>query len=388
MKINRTILIRSLWIIAGAILVLLCFDIVRFFSLGEEAGVGVFGLAATLVGTIFIAIELRNSQEVTCCEMLIDQNNYFHDNDHLMKVYKALEQSQMEGDDPSIWEDVEEIDIACYCTFFENLYLLYSHKIARIEDLDDLFGYRFFIFVNNPHIQEKHILPTSSSYNEIFRLYEAWQKYRKKNGYHIPGAQNAFSEAYLKGRVYLHDRGGLVSRADVTEFGEGKEHFFIRRLGFESIPDILALQQRACNSLSDKSLFFPLSREELVESLHLDTVLGAFSKDQELAGFALFVINRETPRNLSVDAGLPWDKTYTFDVVVSDPAWRGHGLQRAFIDCCLEEARKGGASTILATVSPSNKYSLDNFLEKGFTISKSGLNKYGGLNRSLLTFKL
>lgn len=98
MKINRTILVRLLWIFAGVSLLLLCYDLIRFFGLGEEAGVGVFGLAATLVGTIFIAIELRNSQVVTCCEMLIDQINYFHDNEHIMEVYKALERSQLEGD--------------------------------------------------------------------------------------------------------------------------------------------------------------------------------------------------------------------------------------------------------------------------------------------------
>lgn len=57
-------------------------------------------------------------------------------------------------------------------------------------------------------------------------------------------------------------------------------------------------------------------------------------------------------------------------------------------DCCLEEARKGGADTVLATVSPSNQYSLDNFLKKGFKVSKSGLSKYGGLDRSLLAYNL
>ena len=98
--------------------------------------------------------------------------------------------------------------------------------------------------------------------------------------------------------------------------------------------------------------------------------------------------NRKSPRNLGADAGLPWDKTYTFDVVVSDPTRRGYGLQKAFIDCCLEEARKGGADTVLATVSPSNQYSLDNFLKKGFKVSKSGLSKYGGLDRSLLAYNL
>ena len=57
-----------------------------------------FSLAVTLVGTIFIAVELKNGQDVTCSEMLINLNNYFHDSDRLMKVYQVLEDSEIEGD--------------------------------------------------------------------------------------------------------------------------------------------------------------------------------------------------------------------------------------------------------------------------------------------------
>ena len=387
MRINKNTLQRMMIILCVVLIIVSCSLIAGVFHLGDEAAVGIFSLAATLVGTVFIAIELKNSQVVTCCDMLIDQNNYFHDNEHLMKVYSILEESPAQGYNPALWKEVQPTDIACYCTFFENLYLLHSHKIALIEDLDDLFGYRFFIFANNPHIQEQHILPTSSSYSEIFRLYEAWLKYRKKAGSHIPGAGYAFSEDFLKNRLYLQDR-GFATQADLAEFGEGEGHFHVRKLGFESVSEVLSLQQRACDAMPDKSLFYPLSREELIESLYLDTVLGAFAEDGQLAGFALYVRNRKSPRNLGADAGLPWDKTYTFDVVVSDPTRRGYGLQKAFIDCCLEEARKGGADTVLATVSPSNQYSLDNFLKKGFKVSKSGLSKYGGLDRSLLAYNL
>ena len=35
---------------------------------------------------------------VTCSEMLINLNNYFHDSDRLMKVYQVLEESEVEGD--------------------------------------------------------------------------------------------------------------------------------------------------------------------------------------------------------------------------------------------------------------------------------------------------
>ena len=111
---------------------------------------------------MFIAIELKNSQNVTCSDMLIDLNNYFHDSDRLMKVYEALEENAVRPDDTkAIWRDVKGVEVAQYCTFFENLYLLYRHHIAEIEDLDDLFGYRFFLFMNNSYIQENYILPTS-----------------------------------------------------------------------------------------------------------------------------------------------------------------------------------------------------------------------------------
>lgn len=384
MKVNRTILKRSLIILVSMMLVLICFILVHAFHLGEEAAVGIFSLAATLVGTIFIAIELKNSQEVTCCDMLIDQNNYFHDNDHLMKVYEALERSQGAQVDMSVWKDVEETDIACYCTFFENLYLLYRHKIARLEDLDDLFGYRFFIFTNNPYIQERHLLPTSSSYNEIFSLYEAWLKFRRKNGSHIPGEDYAFSTEFLEKRLYLRSAEGRGNEP-MAEFGNQLK---ISRMGFKDIPEILSVQQRACDQMADPNQFYPLSRQELIESLFLDTVLGAVALNGQLAGFAVFVSCRDSSRNLGPDADLLWQQSYTFDVVVSDPAWRGNGIQRQFIDLAIMKAREAGAKAILATVSPTNSFSLDNFLKKGFTVLKSGMNKYGGLERSLLIYQL
>lgn len=369
---------RIIIVVATVLTIVACFLLVGVFHLGDEAAVGVFALAATLVGTIFIPVEIKNSQEVTCCQMLIDQNNYFHDNDHLMKVYRVLERMQCGENGSELWKDVEETDIACYCTFFENLYLLYSHKIARIEDLDDLFGYRFFIFANNPYVQENHILPTSSSYSEIFQLYEAWIAYRRKKGAHVPGDEYAFTEAYLHERLYLHDVG----------FPSKETRSGIRKLGFQDIPQVLSLQERACEELQDKTVFYPLSREELIESLHLDTVLGNFAPDGSLRGFALFVSCRNSPRNLGFDAGLPWERSYTFDVVVSDPSCRGLGIHKQFIDCAVEEARRCGATAVLATVSPDNAASMHNFEAKGFEVLKENLEKYSALRRTLLCRKV
>ena len=50
--------VSLLIVLASVVLVLLCLLIVHTFRTGEEATVGIFSLAATLVGTLFIAIEL------------------------------------------------------------------------------------------------------------------------------------------------------------------------------------------------------------------------------------------------------------------------------------------------------------------------------------------
>ncbi len=59
-KIKYKTSISLLIVLASILLVLLCLLIVHTFRTGEEATVGIFSLAATLVGTIFIAIELKN----------------------------------------------------------------------------------------------------------------------------------------------------------------------------------------------------------------------------------------------------------------------------------------------------------------------------------------
>ncbi len=360
-----------------------------WFKTGEEASVGIFSLAVTLLGTIFIAIELKNGQHVTCSDMLINLNNYFHDSDRLMKVYELLEENELDRKKcDSLWSKVKSVEIAQYCTFFENLYLLYRNEIADIEDLDDLFGYRFFIFVHNPYIQENYLLPTSSSYVQIFKLYQAWIRYRKKSGGtdwkdRIPLHKFMFSEDYLKNKTYMHDclqSGSCVSH-NVT--ARDKE-FTIKDLSFNNLGEILDLQDECVSMLPDENLYYPLSREELLESLHLDKVTGVFYKNT-LVGVAVTVVNRIGHRNLANEIGCDPEHSFTFDAVMVSPEWRGYGLQTILLKECIKMAEENEIKQIVATVSPDNAHSLINFRNLGFEIVSTS-EKYDGLIRHIIKY--
>lgn len=370
------------------ILMLVCVCFIMWFRTGEEASVGIFSLAVTLLGTIFIAVELKNGQNVTCSDMLIDLNNYFHDSDRLMKVYEALEKKVDNPEDCAlVWEGVRDVEIAQYATFFENLFLLYRNEVASIEDLDDLFGYRFFIFMNNPYIQENYILPTSSSYVQLFKLYEAWIKYRKRKDAdwhaHMPYAAFAYTEQYLKDRLYLKDESVATDTVSNDLSCKGRT-VKLKTLRFRDVWSIIRLQEEIQKG-TDSEIYCPLTREEILESLHLDTVLGTFDEDGELSGVAVLISNRKSSRNLAHDFQKAPENVLTFDAVFVSPRSRGFGLQRVFVDKAKELAAKSGVRYILTTVSPSNKFSLDNFEAGGFK-SVSEYQKYGGKLRRLLCY--
>lgn len=383
--------VSLLIIVASLALVLLCLLTIRVFHPGEEAIVGIFSLAATLIGTIFIAIELKNGSEVTCSQMLIDLNNYFHDSDRLMKVYEALEACEADKDySDAHWQEVACVDIAQYCTFFENLFLLYRHHVASIDDLDDLFGYRFFVFMNNPYIQENYIFPTSSSYAQIFELYRVWIKHRTNENSgdkgwqrHVPGWEYIIPQSYLDEKLYLFDYGTEEYNKELCRFASKDKEFVMRQLGFDSIAALIALQDKVVESIDDKDTYFPLTRAELLESMQLDHVAGIFNKNEEMVSFAVVVKNRSGKRNLAYDLGRDFKECLTFDAVATDPEWRGYGFQQRFIDWCLTLADADGVHAILTTVAPTNAASMKNFLAKGFEV-KETKTKYAGLIRNLM----
>ena len=382
-------------IFSSIILIVLSMASIYYFHTGDEASVGIFSLAVTLIGTIFIAVELKNGQDVTCSEMLINLNNYFHDSDRLMKVYQVLEDSEIEGDySDERWKDVSSVEVAQYCTFFENLYMLYRHHIANIEDLDDLFGYRFFLFMNNPYIQEHYLLPTSSSYVQLFELCQIWTRHRKSESKDkttwtrsIPCSQYMISEDFMNRKLYLHDRGYIANKKELYSFETKGEEFQIRSLTFDHMSDVLNLQDIVMENMPDKSLLFPLSRAELMESLQIDHVSGAYNKDGNLIAYCVLVTNRPGERNLAADFGAKPEESITFDIVAVDPEWRGYGLQQRFIDWSLEVANDSGAKYIHATVNPENNHSAQNFIKRGFAIKKTAT-KYGGLTRNLLEYRV
>lgn len=76
--------------------------------------------------------------------------------------------------------------IVNYLVYLESFAPLVLHHHVSFKDIDDLFGYRFFIAVNNPVIQELELLDDHMYYRGCHKIYKRWFRYRDRRGLDIP----------------------------------------------------------------------------------------------------------------------------------------------------------------------------------------------------------
>lgn len=386
-------------IVISAILVFALCMIFRPFKIqSEEALVGVVSVIVTVLSAIFVVFQLSDTENITCCDMLANMNLAFIENERLMLLYQKLEEcyrnpgKELEVSDDSDAKTVHTADLVAYFTFFEVLNEYVKHNIVSIAQMDDLFGYRFFILVHNKYIQERELYAVPSSYVNIFQLYDIWMEYRKINATNKRGRlvimqENQIPDYYLKNKTYLQERQFNDYKDEEVEFfcksSGQKRKFRLRSLFPADINDVLQLQDKVVGGLKDKAIFQPSSKEEFLESMLVDACYGLYDGDR-LAALTLIVFNRKDVRNLSAD----WDdlkkKTHyweyvTFDTIEVDPDYRGYGIQSYFIGVAEELTLKVGAEYLIATVSPDNPYSLRNFENRGFErhATKNPYAKYG-----------
>lgn len=103
------------------------------------------------------------------CDKIFGTNNLEFENSTVHKKYT---------DDGAITEEYQSI--VNYLVYLESFATLITQKRVRIKDIDDLFGYRFFIAVNNPVIQQNELSDDNIKYYRgIVKAYKIWTKHYK-----------------------------------------------------------------------------------------------------------------------------------------------------------------------------------------------------------------
>jgi len=128
-----------------------------------------------LTGTILVLRQMSLSRKISAADFAVRLREELSQFKHIFKEFFP-EGKWAPGRDVSLSNE-EEVEIKEYLAFYESIYTLQKRNLVTsfldIEDLDELFGYRFFITMHNP-ITKNIIADNPEAWDNLKALYWDW----------------------------------------------------------------------------------------------------------------------------------------------------------------------------------------------------------------------
>ena len=158
----------------------------------KAAVAGLVQAAAGIISAILIVFQLSEDREsqkhladIQEADFIFRYNQSFIDNERIASVQNLLVQELNRdlygpGRTNNVIDDSNRQDVVTYLVYLESLAPMVINNIMSLDKLDDLLSLRFFLAVNNPEVQEKHLLKYPNDYRGCFKLYKIWKEYKKR----------------------------------------------------------------------------------------------------------------------------------------------------------------------------------------------------------------
>ena len=130
-----------------------------------------------IAGIIYIALQVRDTRRFTRSALLNELDKESRDHRRAFQLVTGEWKSNKEitPKEDHAYELFECLGL------FERIKLLLDNSVIDMRTVNELFGYRFFLVVNNLNVQKHILYPEMNSFIAIFSLHSQWRKYREKH---------------------------------------------------------------------------------------------------------------------------------------------------------------------------------------------------------------
>ena len=166
----------------------------------------------------------------------------------------------------------------------------------------------------------------------------------------------------------------------------------IKLLDLNYMGAIMDLQHNIYDGLENKSFYSCSDKEDFENAIKgKGEIIGCVSlMDDELIAMGVYMEYGYEDHNYGYDINIQGEeilKVGQLESTVVSENYRGNKLQKIICEILEEIGSKAGMKYICATAAPDNKYSVNTFLDLGYSIMADKL-KYGGLRRYVLMKEL
>lgn len=148
-------------------------------------------IAAIATGLVLFQLkDTKNEQarenDIEEARFLLQVNSFFLQDKNMSYVQDRIEKRIFYHPEKNYKEELiteENIQLFInYLVYLEGLVPLLLRGILRLDSIDDLMGYRYFLIVNNPEVQEKCLYIYPEYYRGCLKIYRTWRDYQIKVG--------------------------------------------------------------------------------------------------------------------------------------------------------------------------------------------------------------
>lgn len=187
-SLKKYILI-SLFVLAAAVAIGGILDLVLSLIYSRNEPVEhIIGMLEGIIGAIAAGLVLyqlktaeeteKHQNEIEEASFILQFNQAFITDPNMAYVESLLEQEAyyepMEGE---LTKEENRQKVVNYLVYLESLAPLVLNNVLKLEHIDDLFAYRFFIATENVEIQDNELCKYADYYRGCFKLYKEWKQY-------------------------------------------------------------------------------------------------------------------------------------------------------------------------------------------------------------------
>lgn len=148
----------------------------------------VVGVLVTAFGLLFVARQITVASQTASANFVLQLESEFAD--HLTDTYsKFLPESVWAPDQPGPASPKDVAELERYLDFFGMLQILREKRFLDLDLIDQMFSYRLFIAVNNPHAI-KLVNVKKEFWGNLFNLCRDLTEFRGKKP--MPNPQHSF----------------------------------------------------------------------------------------------------------------------------------------------------------------------------------------------------
>ncbi len=129
----------------------------------------------------------KHQNDISEASFILQFNQSFIQDANMTEVERLLEdQAYYDTESREIIDTDNRQKFINYLVYLESMAPLIINRVLKLENIDNLLAYRFFLAVENRELQDKEIIPYANYYRGCIKLYRVWKEYRKQHGLKNP----------------------------------------------------------------------------------------------------------------------------------------------------------------------------------------------------------